>query len=161
MQLLSDDHDFFDALCDELGIAAARGRKLERALRGRRVLLCLDEVEKMAWDGFSRDLRAQLRGLADGPDAPLSLVIASRSPLSRLFPDAPSETSPLANLCLPMPLRPFTLAEARALVDAYLSDGDVTLPPVVVEAAWQASEGYPARLQQQLKAAYERERGRS
>ncbi len=155
MQLLGDDHDFFDALCDELGVPAARGFRLGRALRGRNVLLCLDEVEKMTWDGFTVDLRGQLRGLADGPDAPLTLVIASRSPLARLFPDAPGLTSPLANLCHPIELQPFTLAETRALVEAYLRGRGQTLAPETIEAAMRNSDGLPALLQSELKAAYD------
>jgi hypothetical protein len=157
MQLLGDDHDFFDALCDELGVAATRGFRLGRALRGRNVLLCLDEVEKMTWDGFTLDLRAQLRGLADGPDAPLKLVIASRTPLARLFPDAPGLTSPLAGICHQFTIQPFTLAETQALVDAYLRGTGYTLSPEAVAAAWRASGGYAARLQWELKAAFDRE----
>jgi hypothetical protein len=156
MQLLGDEHDFFDALCDELGISSARGYKLGRALRGRNVLLAIDEVEKMTWDGFTRELRTQLRGLADGPDAPLTLVIASRTPLSRLFPDGPEMTSPLAGLCLQLDMRPFTLAETRALVDAYLRGRGQTLSAEAIEAAWRASGGYPARLQGELRAAFDR-----
>lgn len=156
MQLLSDENDFFDALCDELGVPAARGFRLGRALRGRNVLLCLDEVEKMTWDGFTIDLRGQLRGLADGPDTPLTLVIASRSPLARLFPDAPGLTSPLANLCHPIEMQPFTLAETRALVDAYLHGRGQTLAPEAIEAAWRGSSGSPAWLQGELRAAYDR-----
>ncbi len=156
MQLLGDDHDFFDALGDELGIAAARGYKLSRALRGRNILLCLDEVEKMTWDGFTIDLRGQLRGLADGPDTPLTLVIASRSPLAALFPDAPGLTSPLANLCHRMDMQPFTLAETRELVDTYLRGRRQTLSPEAIEAAWRSSSGSPAWLQGELRAAYDR-----
>ncbi len=42
----------------------------------------------MAWErfGFTRRVRSHLRGLADGDDAPLALVIASRTPLAQLFP---------------------------------------------------------------------------
>lgn len=156
MQLLSDDHDFFDALCDELGIAPVRGYKLSRALRGRNILLCLDEIEKMTWDGFTIDLRGQLRGLADGPDTPLTLVIASRSPLAALFPDAPGLTSPLANLCHRMDMQPFTLSETQALVDAYLRGRGQSLAPEAIEAAWRSSDGRPAGLQSELKAAYDR-----
>ncbi len=157
MQLLGDDHDFFDALCDELGVPPARGYRLSRALRGRNVLLCLDEVEKMTWDGFTHELRSQLRGLADGPGAPLKLVIASRTPLARLFPDAPGLTSPLAGICHQFALPPFTLAETEALVDVYLRATGYAFPHDTIEAAWQASGGYAARLQRELKVAFDRE----
>lgn len=161
MQLLHDEHDFFDALCEELELPSARGYKLSRALRGRKVLLALDEVEKMTWDGFTHELRSQLRGLADGAGAPLTLIIASRTPLAALFPDAPDLTSPLANLCLPLRMQPFTLAETQALVGAYLRGAGLALSPAAVAAAWQTSGGYAARLQRELKLAFDREHGAS
>lgn len=39
--------------------------QLMRKLRGRKVVLCLDEMEKMTWRGFSHDLRSELRGIAE------------------------------------------------------------------------------------------------
>ncbi len=47
----------------------------------------------MAWQN-SINVRSHLRGLTDGPDSPLNLVIASRSPLSHLFPDSRSSMHP-------------------------------------------------------------------
>lgn len=157
MQLLHDDNDFFEALCEELVVPTARGRHFSRALRGRKVVLCLDEIEKMTWDEFTMDLRTQLRGLSDGDGAPLKLVIASREPLTRLFPDAPGQTSPLANLFLMLRVPPFSLTDAHALVDVYLRDTGLSLPTDEVEAAWRDSDnGHPARLQQALKSVFER-----
>ena len=78
LEWVDDENEFYEALCDALSIEICRGFKLTRALRGKRIVLCLDEIEKMAWDGFTTKVRSQLRGLADGPDAPLKLVIASR-----------------------------------------------------------------------------------
>ncbi|MFN9623356.1 MAG: ATP-binding protein, partial [Cyanobacteriota bacterium] len=96
MQGIGNEHEFFDDLCSQLHLGQTlRGRALKHALRERPVVLCLDEMEKMVHpELFTWQLRAELRGLADGPEAPLSLVIASRSPLSALFPDNPRETSP-------------------------------------------------------------------
>ena len=90
MELVENEDEFYEALCDELGIETCRGYKLTRALRQQRSVLCLDEVEKMAWQNFTINVRSHLRGLADGPDSPLKLVIASRSPLSHLFPRFPA-----------------------------------------------------------------------
>src|SRR5262245_5311925 len=108
LELVDNEGEFYEALCEALGIVpACRGFQLTRALRGRRYVLCLDEIEKMAWDGFTIGLRSHLRGLADGPAAPLKLVIASHSPLSQLFPDATELTSPLANICRQIDVGPF------------------------------------------------------
>lgn len=154
LELLRNDDDFFACVCEELGVPSLRGFRLARALRGRQVVLCLDEIEKMTWDGFTLELRTELRGLADGGDAPLTLVIASRSPLARLFPDSPQLTSPLAGLCTQVTMSPFTLAESQTLAAQYLAGSGLTLSPTAVERAWQQSGGHPARLQQALHAAF-------
>ncbi len=116
LQLVRSEDDFFEFLCETLGVKTCRGYRLGQALRGRHIFLCLDEMEKMTWQGFTQDIRSELRGLADGSGAPLTLVIASRSPLARIFADAPDMTSPLAGLCTQLSFQPFTFKEAVELV---------------------------------------------
>ena len=113
LEWVESEDDFYDALCDELHIESCRGYEFTRALKGKRYVLCLDEIEKMAWDSFTVNLRSHLRGLADGPAAPLKLVIASRSPLAHLFPDSPERDSPLAGICRQIDVLPFSAAVAR------------------------------------------------
>lgn len=100
LQNIRDEDDFYGALCDAINIEKTKGYFLERALQKHRILLLLDEVEKMTWDGFTNNVRAQLRGLAEGSTAPLRLVVAARSPLDVLFPDSEGMTSPFANICI-------------------------------------------------------------
>jgi hypothetical protein len=155
LELIHDDTDFFDYLSGELGLPdQLRGYRLARALRGQRVLLCLDEVEKMTWDGFSLNVRTELRGLADGSSAPLTLLIASRTPLGQLFPDSPVMTSPLAGLCTQMTMPPFAWREVQALVQQYCSGLGLALPESEVEQAWQKTQGHPRQLQQVLKEIF-------
>ncbi|MCI0397800.1 MAG: ATP-binding protein [Chloroflexi bacterium] len=154
LELVHSEDDFFEHICYELGVPTGRGYRLARSLKGRQVVFCLDEVEKMTWYGFSLEVRSELRGLADGSNAPLTLVIASRSPLGRLFPDSPELTSPLAGLCSQIQLANFTLAEAKALVEWQLRGSGLVFPPAEVEQAWQRSGGHPARLQQALKESF-------
>lgn len=156
MQVLHNDHDFYDCLCEELGIPGVRGFRLTHALRGRQVVLCIDEVEKMTWQEFSRETRSELRGLADGATTPFTLVIASRLPLSRLFPDSGEMTSPLAGLCVPYNMPPFSLQETKLLVSQYLLETGLSLPERTIEEVWQHSAGQPAQLQQGLKHAFAR-----
>jgi hypothetical protein len=123
------------------------------------VVLCLDEVEKMkrsSYQGFTLDFRSELRGLADGAAAPLTLVIASRTPLAILFPDSSELTSPLAGLCALVNVPPFTLEEAAALCRQLLAGQGRQLSAEAISRAWEESEGRPYRLQQALKAAYAR-----
>ena len=67
MSLVYDEDDFYYALCSEVGIEKLKGVPLTRALQKQRTkwLLLLDEIEKMAWDGFTNQVRGQLRGLAN------------------------------------------------------------------------------------------------
>ena len=154
LQLVQGETDFFDLLCEELELPTLPPARLARRLRGRQIVLCLDEAERMNQANFSRALREQLRGLADGPGQPFVLLIASRTPLSRLFPDSQDLSSPLFNICQQMDMPLFRVEEALALARQYLRSTGCALPEADVRQAWQVSGGRPARLQQALKAAF-------
>lgn len=156
MELIHSEEKLFQHICEYLAVNECRGVSLGRALHGRKAVLCLDEAEKMAWPGFTADVRSELRGLADGAHAPLTLIITSRTPLDRLFQDSQLMTSPLAGLCTQIHIPPFTLAEAYALTVQYLNDSGLKLPKREIERAWQQSSGHPAYLQQELKASFAR-----
>ncbi|MBD1815127.1 AAA family ATPase [Microcoleus vaginatus DQ-U2] len=97
-----DEDDFYRALCDKAGIETAKGYQLQRALESHRFLLLLDQVEKMTSDEFTNQVRGQLRGLAEGNNAPLRLVVSARNPLDILFPDSEDKnmTSPFRGICV-------------------------------------------------------------
>jgi hypothetical protein len=158
MEWVDDEDDFYQGLCDRLGIESCRGYKLTRALRGRHYVLCLDEIEKMGWDhfGFTVRVRSQLRGLADGPAAPLKLVIASRSPLARLFPDSPELDSPLAGICHQLDVGPFPLDVARAFLAHRLRGTGVVFSEDQIGALLAESDGHPAKLQRAATDLYHR-----
>ncbi len=155
-ELLKNDADFNAALCEALGLVPCSGYQLARALRGQRYILCLDEAEVLAWKGFSVRVRAQLRGLADGRDAPLKLVIASRSPLSRLFPDSPEQASPLAGICHQMDVGPFRPDVARAFLAQRLRSTGVTFDEGGIGRLLAESNGHPAKLQRAAADLYRR-----
>ena len=98
LQNIRNEDDFYGALCDAINIETIKGYFLERALQKHRILLLLDRVEKMSRDGFTNNLRDQLRGLAEGSTAPLRLVVAARNPLNILFPDSEGTTSPFTDI---------------------------------------------------------------
>ena len=148
MQTLHSEDDYYQALCEEVGIATVRGRKLERALRGRRLLLLLDEIEKMTWDGFSHNLRAELRGLAEGEHAPFKLVLVARSPLDRLFPDSELNTSPLAGICQQINVEPWDNATVREFIQQRLRGTPVHFSDGEIERLVLSSNGLPQRLMQ-------------
>jgi hypothetical protein len=147
MQVIRDENDFFEALCDGLRISTCRGFRLARALRGKRYILCIDEIEKMAKDNFTGDEREELRGLADGDDAPFKIIIASRVPLDQLFPDSLGKTSPLANIFPQIDVPLFTYDIGRAFITHKLKGTGVVFTPTEIENLVLSTNGHPARLQ--------------
>ncbi|MEG4405612.1 nSTAND1 domain-containing NTPase [Microcoleus sp. MON2_D5] len=93
LQIVCDEDDFYGDLCHKAGIEKAKGGNLSRALESNPLLLLLDEVENMRWDGFTNPTRSLLRGLTEGSNPPLRLVIAARTSLDILFPGT-NMTSP-------------------------------------------------------------------
>jgi hypothetical protein len=154
LEWVDDENDFYEALCDSLEVETCRGFKLTRALQGKRYLLCLDEIEKMAWDGFTLKVRSHLRGLADGQDSPFSLVIASRSPLAYLFPDSPELNSPLAGICQPLRVEPFSPDVARVFLLHRLQNTGVVFSESQIDKLIVESQGNPGRLQQAAATLY-------
>jgi hypothetical protein len=154
LEWVDNEDDLYEALADALSIEPCRGYKLTRNLRGKRYILCLDEIEKMAWDGFTVRLRSQLRGLADGPAAPLKLVIASRSPLAHLFPDSPELDSPLAGICRQLDVEPFRPDVARAFLSHRLQETGVIFTEDEITTLIAQTGGHPARLQRAAADLY-------
>src|SRR4028119_76710 len=93
LQIVCHEDDFYDDLCHKAGIEKAKGGNLSRALESNPLLLLLDEVENMTWEGFTNPTRSLLRGLTEGSNPPLRLVIAARTSLDLLFPGT-NMTSP-------------------------------------------------------------------
>ena len=161
LQLVDNEEEFYEALCEALEIETSKGFKLTRALRGKHYVLCLDEVEKMSWDGFTKNLRSQLRGLADGDNAPLTLAIASRSPLASLFPDSPELDSPLAGICRQLDVLPFSEKITRAFLNNRLSGTGVKFSEAEIVRLLVETKGHPAHLQQLAADLYRSKQNRS
>jgi hypothetical protein len=164
LQGIGDENEFFEALCEVLALPQTlRGWQLTRALRqrGQRYVVCLDEIEKMVNPhGFPGAARTELRGLADGSEAPLSLVIASRSPLESLFEDDPRSTSPLAGLCgAPLRVHPFSLAITQQFLRERLKGNAIQFSLADGERLHQQSKGHPARLQAAAADLYRQRTG--
>ncbi|MBH8575883.1 CHAT domain-containing protein [Nostocaceae cyanobacterium CENA369] len=149
MQIIHNELEFFEALCEELKIDNCRGYKLARNLRDKHHILCIDEIEKMTCkENFTWNLRSELRGLAGDSDAPLSLVIASRSPLKDLFDDCSNETSPLAGICNQLDVKPFSLETVRKLIQHNLQGTGVVFMESQIQDLFTHSKGHPQRLQE-------------
>ncbi|MEO1209235.1 MAG: AAA family ATPase [Cyanobacteria bacterium J06638_20] len=158
LKLIGEDDDFYSALCEQAQIPECRGYRLSRQLRSRRVLLLLDEVEKMTWAGFSKELRGQLRGLAEGSDAPLRLVLASCTSLDRLFPDNQEEgmVSPLSGVCIPEPIDRWDEPTTREFITSRLTRTPIRFTEAEIQQLWRESNGHPRQLMQACHACYAR-----
>jgi hypothetical protein len=147
---VNDENDFYSALCHEVGIPESKDYSLTRNLRDRRVLLAIDNVGKMTWVGFTRGVRDRLRGLAEGSNAPLKLILAASEPLHSLFNDTKDEgkTSPLAGICQEENLKSWDETTARAFIEARLVMTSVRFTEEEVVQLVQESGGHPRRLMQ-------------
>jgi len=158
-----DENDFYDALCRLTGIEKAKGTELSRALDSPqfRFLLLLDEVEKMSWDGFTNQVRSQLRGLAYGSDAPLRLVVAACTSLDTLFPDSQDKKSPFQGICIEENLKQWDEKTSREFIASRLQASWLT--PVAQPVNFTEEEiagliaesgGYPQKLMQLCYQTY-------
>ncbi|MFP4099705.1 AAA family ATPase [Coleofasciculus sp.] len=158
LNLVEDEDDFYGALCDEIGIPESKGARLNRHLKSRQVLLALDNVGKMTWDGFNRGVRDYLRGLAEGSQAPLKLVLAANESLDELFNDSwdNGKTSPLAGVCQEEIIKPWDEPTARDFIDTRLARTSVRFTEAEVNRLVQESGGHPRRLMQLCYRMYSR-----
>ena len=156
MQLIGSDEEFFEELCYELNIEPSRRRRLTRQLQGKQYILCLDQIEKLKDESnFTKDARTELRGLADGADMPLTLVIASRSPLNQLFPESSDQTSPLYNLCRRMTIDSFDLNTTKRFIQSRLRGTGIQFSEERIQQLWEISRGNPGKLQAEAQNLYE------
>ncbi len=142
---VADEEDFYYALCDKAGIPECKGFRLARELKSKRLLLILDEIEKMTWDGFTNQVRGQLRGLAEGKDAPLRLVVAASKSLDRLFPDSAdgNMVSPLSGICLEEIIKPWDDGITRSFIADRLQASSVQFAESEITRIIQVSRGNP------------------
>ncbi|MGL6337625.1 MAG: CHAT domain-containing protein, partial [Waterburya sp.] len=153
-----NEADFYSYLCDQIGIQDCRGYQLTRTLTKQKLLLAIDEVEKMTWDGFSPSLRSYLRGLAEGSDAPLRLILASRTPLSSLFTDGQVAvmTSPLAGICIEEKLSVWSETTVRNFIAARLQTTDINFSESEIIQLIKNTAGHPHELMNQCHKLYAR-----
>jgi hypothetical protein len=152
--------DFFEDLCEAINVETLNGRALVRKLskeKGkRRYLLLLDEVERFAQAGFTRNIREQLRAIADTQDAPLKIVIAARVSLDKLFPDRNQEltVSPVENIVLEQTIPPWSSDTARAFITTRLANSPIQFSDREIDQLVTEANGNPQTLIQACHALY-------
>ena len=160
LQIICNENDFYRTLCHKAGIEKAKGSDLSRALESNPLLLLLDEVENMKWDGFTNPTRSLLRGLTEGFNPPLRLVVAAETSLDILFPGK--------NMTSPFKGHEETLKQwddqisRKFIISRLQADWltPVTQPVNFTEAeiAWLIAEsgGYPQKLMTLCYQTYDR-----
>ena len=127
--------------------------------------MILDEVEKMTWDGFTNQVRGQLRGLAEGINAPLSLVVAACTSLDTLFPDSQDKnmTSPFKGICIEENLKQWDEKISREFIASRLQadwltpvDKPVNFTEAEIAELIAESGGYPQKLMTLCYQTYDR-----
>jgi hypothetical protein len=146
-----NEHDFYLALCDQVGIEEQKGYRLSRELKKHRLLLILDNVEKMAWDGFTNQVRDQIRALATDGGPPLRLVVAARTPLDKLFPDS-NMVSPFENICQEEIIKRWDKKTCCEFITDRLKETSVQFSEAEITELTENSKGHPKQL---MKLCYE------
>ena len=152
MQLIEDGREFFEVLCQEIGIQSSlRKHDINRELKNKRYILCLDEIDMLTDENrFQEADRRFLRALSDGADKPFSLVIASQRPLRELFPDSPTHSSPLADICTPIHINQITLEQTRAFIETC----GISINETHLKQLWHDSKGQPKTLLDKVAEIY-------
>jgi GTPase SAR1 family protein len=160
LNYIDNEDDFYSALCHEVGIAECTGYLFTRNLKAHKnkVLLALDNVGKMTWQGFTRGVRDKLRGLAEGSNAPLKLILAATEPLNDLFNDSHDDgkTSPLAGICQEEHIQPWNQTTMRTFIASRLAATSVSFTEEEIVQLVEESGGHPRKLMQQCYRTYAR-----
>ena len=140
-----DEDDFYFFLCEEIGIPECKGFRLSRELRKHQLLLILDNVEKMAWEGFTNQIRSQIRALAEGNNAPLRLVIAADKPLNQLFIDG-GMVSPFENVCIEESISAWCEERMRGFINYHLQNNAISFTEAEIIRIISETKGHPKKV---------------
>ncbi|MCF3570123.1 ATP-binding protein [Planktothrix agardhii] len=151
---IHDQEQFYEELCHHAGITTFTGIYLKRNLKDHRLLLILDEVEKMTWDGFTNYIHADLRGLAEGNNAVLKLVVAACTSLDQLFGSQGIKmTSPWWGVCTEYQLKRWDEQTSRDFIASRLNSPllkpehtTITFTEDEITELINKSEGHPQKL---------------
>lgn len=154
LQRVLDEADFCEMILQQLGAQGNTLRDLRYALGARRVILLLDEVERLAEPDFSSRLHDLLRSLAQEPN--FKMCVATQSPLEDVFPArAAGGVSPFHNIFTRKTVGLFTESEARRFLTARLQNTGVTFAERDVARLIANSHCHPAKLQQLAKELFD------
>jgi hypothetical protein len=139
---------FFPKLCEELKIdPPLSGDDLKQVLGERKYVVCLDNIEQFRdEERFTEGDRDQLCYLCDGKDLPLTMIVASQMPLRTLFPDNSIISSPFADLCNTIKVKPVSLRQTTDFITHSLSPLEIKFTPAQIEVIHRDAEGKPQEI---------------
>ena len=147
MNNIHKQEDFYFAICEKIGIPDSTGYRFTINLENKRVLLILDNVGKLNGEGFTRNVRDHLRGLAEGENACLKLVLAANESLKTLFNDS-YKTSPIADICQQVDILPWKEKTIRDFIAKRLQPTTIDFTEADIKELIKESSGHPQKLTQ-------------
>jgi hypothetical protein len=154
LQRVFNETEFCETVLQQLNTMGNTLRDLHNALKTRRVILLLDEVERLAEEGFSLHLQDLLRSLAQEPN--FKMCVATQIPLEEVFlPRVKGSVSPFHNIFTRKSIGAFTEAEARRFLAERLQNTGVAFTEHDVARLIAESNCHPAKLQQAAKALFD------
>ena len=159
LESVANERDFYQLLCHALGMETCAGFQFQRVLKqnNERILLILDEVDKMVWQEFSQQTARQLRSLAEGRHAPLSLIMATSTPLSELFPDLQiaSVTSYFTGIFIEEQIQEWSQEIACDFIRNRLANTGIKFTEWEITQLVQQSSGNPQKLMHLCHQTYQ------
>lgn len=152
LQLMLSANEFYERACELLDAEGGTHLDFKRALKGKRVVLCLDEFEQTIDNqAFGEGFFSILRGLAQTGE--LALVLATQHTLPELQPNLP--TSPFFNIFTTLRLGPLTRTEAIQLVTRPIERAGKSFGEAEVDFILRIAGTHPFRLNIACSLVYE------
>lgn len=143
---VTDEPSFYRRVCQELGAEGRSYSDLERAVRDRKVVACLDEFEKVAGQPvFSRGFFDTLRSLVQSGN--FVLIVATQHSLADLCRSGQIATSPFWNIFARVDLGLFAQKEAEDFIHTRFGAAGVSVSEEEVARVLQLAGSFPFFLQ--------------
>ncbi len=158
MRLIRDEPGFFEELCTTLDIESCDQNQLRRKLlkTKRPYVLCLDTVHVLLESPFPKATPNWLRGMAEIPNSPLQLVVASRKYLQELATEH-NISSPLADFFAGQTERLdyWNLEQVTAFVEEHLVGTGMTFTSEKIGDLHEKSGGRPREVRSAAAKLYD------
>ncbi|MCI0488534.1 MAG: ATP-binding protein [Blastocatellia bacterium] len=157
---VKDEESFYKLMCRALGEDGNGFSDLERIVRGKKVIACLDEFENVTKQAaFSRGFFDSLRSLAQSGN--LAFILATEHSLAELCRDERIATSPFWNIFSRMDLGLFKPGEAEEMVRAGFDSAGIPLETEELARVKELAGLFPFFLQLACYHLFEMKVGRA